>query len=713
MRNSNRKAARLEKRATRVRNGQQQGPGGRNAREQVYTATVSRNSRTEHLDDQTNALIDSGTAPIKSAETGDRGTLQSSSSPLKEYTSASESDHTLVPRAKQAEVPRAVAERLAEDDARIKVLERKLGLRGKKKLSNSFDDDGLGELLGNLGGSDSDTAKRKRNNEEGECWLREKRKRAKFPPSSIELGNPAKEDESGTSEKPGSVMESAVTDDHLTSGSGEFSDFDDDNTDEETPPQPRRENPYLPAAQPDDSTTPRYVPPSLRVRDSPGGEEFVQLRRRIQGTLNRLSEANMLAIVGEVEKLYRQNPRQHVTTLLLDVLYGLICDPSPLQDTFMILHGGFIAALHRTLGNEFAAQAIQRFVEEFDSTSSIQDESEAIGKKMLNLTTFLAELYNFQVVGSSLVYDYIRMFVKHLSEEHTELLLKIAKLSGPQLRQDEPSSLKDIVLLIQTAVAKLGSDSLSVRTMFMIETIENLKNNRMKTGQVASSISSEHTVRMKKALGTLRQRTSKATEPLRVTLQDIRNSDKQGKWWLVGASYRDKDVTVPARAKDTEGESGDATAIEPTNDLLQLAREQRMNTDVRRSIFVTLLSSNDYKDATERLLRLRLKKTQEREIPKVIVHCAGAETAYNPFYTIISKQLCGDRKIKMAFQFCLWDLFKMMEGDEEGGEDDSAQGLDMRALVNLAKLYGALVASGRLNLLILKVCPNNHSDYSC
>ncbi len=37
--------------------------------------------------------------------------------------------------------------------------------------------------------------------------------------------------------------------------------------------------------------------------------------------------------------------------------------------------------------------------------------------------------------------------------------------------------------------------------------------------------------------------------------------------------------------------------------MLELARKQRMNTDVRRDIFCVLMSSEDYLDAFEKLLR--------------------------------------------------------------------------------------------------------------
>ncbi len=289
-------------------------------------------------------------------------------------------------------------------------------------------------------------------------------------------------------------------------------------------------------------------------------------------------------------------------------------------------------------------------------------------------------------------------------------------VSGPQLRQDDPSALKDIVVLLQPAIARIGEANLSVRTKFMIETINSLKNNRMKTGAAASAVTSEHTLRMKKIIGSLNNRTVKASEPLRVGLKDIRDTEKKGKWWLVGANWK----TEPA--EDIKGSGQDALAAgnmeadakdidRGTADLLQLAKEQRMNTDIRRAIFITIMSASDCHDAHLRLLKLKLKRAQELEVPRVLMHCAGAEQMYNPYYNLIARRLCSEHRMRMAFQFGLWDLFKRMgEGtdgeDEDGrgdGDEDEENDLGMRRIVNLAKMYGTVIAEGGLSLGVLKV----------
>jgi nucleolar MIF4G domain-containing protein 1 len=291
--------------------------------------------------------------------------------------------------------------------------------------------------------------------------------------------------------------------------------------------------------------------------------------------------------------------------------------------------------------------------------------------------------------------------------------------SGPQLRQDDPSSLKDIVLLIQPAVARVGESSLSVRTKFMIETITDLKNNRMKTGVAASTISSEHITKMRKILGSLNNRGIRATEPIRISRADIQNSEKKGKWWLVGASWKEDDPLEAARrelsttgTKEKHSAADEDSEGEP--DLVNIARAHRMNTDVRRSIFVGIMSATDYRDAQVRLTKLRLKRNQEYEIPRVLVHCASEEEAYNPYYTLIARRICSEmgRRLKMSFMFTLWDVFKRMgekgdfedDEDEFNGfdEDDDDTKLNMKTIVNLAKMYGDLIADNSLTLAILK-----------
>ncbi|KAL8981054.1 MAG: hypothetical protein Q9177_005693, partial [Variospora cf. flavescens] len=639
--------------------------------------------------------------------------LRSSSKEQKSESDPEDSDIHSSPPSLPKHVSRGVKDKLAAEDAEIATLEKALGVKNKKKLPKAFENDGLDLLLDGLEDDwDDESQRNKRKRDESDEWLEAKRKKARNAHHTVSKLEAESSDEIG---------EQDVSFDGLSAEQNELEDYDSSDEDievngsddssssaSESPKRRIRENPYK-APGTTAVIAPRYVPPSLRNQASSETEDLSRLRRQIQGLINRLSEANMLSILGDVEGLYRNHARQHVSSTLLDLLLGLLSDPSPLQDTFVILHAGFLVALYKVIGSDFGAQTVQRIDEEFRVNHEMAPDDPRKGKKLANLTSLMSQLYTFQMISSNLIYDYIRLFATELSEEHAELLLKCIRSSGPQLRQDNPSALKEIILLVQGSVTSIGERNLSMRTKFMVETITNLKNNRIKTGVAASEVMAEHTVRMKKALGSLNTRNIKASEPLGIGLRDIRESDKRGKWWLIGANYKDTaDDARQALPEDRllHGVGDSIMAQDAGDNLLQMAREQRMNTDVRRSIFVGIMSATDYNDAFQRLMKLRLKKSQELEIPKVIVHCAAAETAYNPYYTLLARRVCSDRKLKKAFQFSLWDVFKrtgdgMDKGADEAEADDEKLG--MKSIVNLARMFGALIAEGGMSLNVLKV----------
>ncbi|KAL1593948.1 hypothetical protein SLS60_010682 [Paraconiothyrium brasiliense] len=654
--------------------------------------------------------------PARTSQVPAKGTLKKTEVSPARVTEAS-------PPPPFVKVSRIVKDRLAQDDAEIAALEKKLGMKRKKKLGSTGD--GLDDIFDDLGdfGSDEDDlgvnpSKRKRYQDDE--WLASKRRKA--------LGEAAQTTRDGDSDIAGLVSEVPDSsegldiegDNDAVEGSadseendvdGSESDFYGFDSEEDVDEAPRvRENPYI-APVPAGATPAKYIPPALRAPPSSDAEALARLRRQAQGLLNRLSDANMMSILKDIEILYHNNPRGYVTSTLVDLLIGMLADPTTLIDTFLILHAGFIAAMYKVIGPDFGAQMLERIILDFDR--HYQSNKDGMGKQTTNLMSVLAELYCFQVVGCKVIFDYIKLFLDELSEINTELLLRIVRVSGSQLRQDDPSSLKDIVILLQKSVARVGEKSLPVRTKFMIETINDLKNNRMKTGVAASAIVREHTISMKKQLGTLNTRNLKGNEPLRIGLADIRDTDKKGKWWLVGASWRSNMAGAPQEPKtkkdedENEHADGAVTGDDGEVDLLQLAKEQRMNTHVRRAIFVTVMSSSDYKDAHIRLLKLRLKKAEEMEIPRVILHCAGCEDLYNPYYTALARKFCTDHKSRKTFQFALWDIFRKLgekktDNDASEDEEDLESDMSLRRVVTVGKLYGTLIGTGDLAIVGLK-----------
>lgn len=589
-----------------------------------------------------------------------------------------------------------------EEDAEILALEKKLGMKGKP--NKAVFDDGFDDMLEGLEGSLDSSKKRKR---EERDWLEQKRRRAQVP------DKPSKSDD--------------IHDEDASLSEGSFQGFDEDDTFSDEPDasqesdasiapvesvrKPRvRENPYIAPVPANGTSTAKYIPPSLRKPPETDTAKLEKLRRQAQGSLNKLSEANIISIVDEFDKLYTTNPRQDVSTVLIDLLLAAFSDPSALQNTYIILHAAFIAALYKILGADFGAEMISRLVETFDR---YYKDPAVTGKESSNLTSLLANLFTFGVVSSPLLYDHIRLLLSDFGENSAELLLRIMRDCGPQLRSDDPTALKGIVQMMNDVSARIASDgnSINMRTRVMMDTITDLKNNKIRQATNAAGATGEHLTRMRKALGTLNSRQLRATEPLGITRADILNSDKKGKWWLVGASWKghqQQDKPPPQLLAHSRADK--TTHNDPDQiDYQALFAHYKLTSPVHRSIFMAITSAEDATDALARLSKLRLTRKQELEIAPVIIRGVRAEQAYNSYYGVLAKLLLREKKYKMSFNIALWKFFSLIGERQDEGSDD--EGTSFRAgedvvetfeIANVARMYAYLVARRCLRLDVLK-----------
>lgn len=368
-----------------------------------------------------------------------------------------------------------------------------------------------------------------------------------------------------------------------------------------------------------------YVPPHLRQRPQSKSETYIRLKRQTQGHINRLTENNIETVFRAIEALYQSNPRHDVTEILTELVLNLVCDQANLLESFVIVYACLLSLIYNLIGSDVGATIVQSLVESLDTAYREYSSSKVIAsdlsvlssKKSTNLTALLCHLYNFQVVSQVLLYDLADMFADNLTELDVELLLKIIRSCGPRMRSDDPARLKNIIVLLQekSTLSNGGSDQLTIRHKFMLEQIYDLKNNKSQK-HLAREVA-DKTDSLKKLLrNMMRQYGNQGHEALRCSLDDIRSVHQKGKWWVVGAAW-------VGRQSGQQHEPLSSVTERADNELLAMARRLNINTDVRRSIFVILMSSEDYADAFEKLLKLGLRDSQEREIVRMIVFLCG------------------------------------------------------------------------------------------
>ncbi|KAM0240917.1 hypothetical protein ACHAP5_007716 [Fusarium lateritium] len=620
-------------------------------------------------------------------------------------------------------VSKAVQERLDQDAAEIEAFERKLGIKkGRKTLPQSFKEDGLGDLLGDLSGeedlSDNDNDSNKRKSEYDD-WLASKRRKTAEPSSQPKKrhADVNMEDESEDEDEDLDMMDEDDEDAGDFDDDESFGGFDDDDDDapNNTAAQPRqRENPYV--APTAGVNVAKYVPPSMRKSANSEEERKSRLRKQVQGLINRLTDANILSIVKSFEELYQSNARGDVTDVITDAIMAQICKPESLPDQFFVLTGGFAAAIYRLIGSSFGSVLIRRIVEDFgghyEQASKEVSAETAIQKEASNILTLLSQLYVFEVVTCKIIFDYMERLLSDLNEINVELLLRICRMAGRILKQDDQQSLKHVSGVLNQSLSKVGYANISARTKFIVETITDLTKGKRKARGLDFTVVSEHVQRMKKRLGDLKGQSRRldGLAPMGVGLIDIEGAETRGKWWLVGASVPTTllDKSKKAHVSDSEmSDHEDMDFVLP--DYPQKARSQGLSGTAQIAIFTALMTASNFEHAYRQFVNLRLKKDDQLALATVLVQCVGSEMDYNPYYALVGGKACLiNSRIRFALQDRLWKIFRSLgesmfgEAPEEDETADAERMKDERRITNVAKFYAALVADGTLNITVLK-----------
>ncbi|XP_053714338.1 nucleolar MIF4G domain-containing protein 1 [Synchiropus splendidus] len=583
---------------------------------------------------------------------------------------------------------KALLEANEQEDKEIKKLEKCLRLnkrKNKKTLPQSFVADGLDYILGVIDSGSQDL---------GMYESDDNMDAAKDNFEKLDENDPDLSDDSESLDNEMACDESDEEVDSDENDGNEEDNEEEDTEDEisqsnsEESEEEKDEEVETANIQTPDPVAPadgKYIPPHLRnIEDDKRKAELEKLKKNVKGLVNRLSEANMAYISGQLEELYMSRSRKDMNDTLTEVLLSACVTPTLMPDRLLMEHVLLISVIHHCVGLEVGAQFLETVVRKFDKF--YQDQSE--DKECNNLVAIIAHLYNFHVVHSLLIFDILKRLLATFTEKDIELVLFVLRNVGFALRKDDALALKELIVDAQRKASEAGArfqDQTRVR--FMLETMMALKNNDMRK---IPGYDPEPVEKLRKLQRTLINRSASGSDmKLRVSLENLLSADQVGRWWIVGSSWSG----APMINEEGKTSSKDSSVEgQFSNKVLELARKQRMNTDVRRNIFCVLMTSEDYLDAFEKLLRMGLKDKQEREIVHVLMHCCLQEKTFNAFYAVLGEKFCShDRRFQMTFQFCLWDKFREIAN------------LSSSTFNNLIQLVTLLLQKKCLSLSILKV----------
>ena len=638
---------------------------------------------------------------------------------------------------------------LRSDDAEIEELERKLGLsnsKNKSKLKKEYAKlEGFGDDFGDfLDGLDGIVDK-----------------------VLDEGGNEDIEDEDHGDEDSHSPDDFSSADDE--DSKSDFDDDDDDDDGDESDGLQEEEDPTLPSS---DTYVPvagediygkkihqdtninqpaKYIPPHLRKKnnsdnndeeraDDEDADDILEngqlegTKRAMKGILNRLSDSTLESTIQKIVHLYRDpnNASNTLNQLLCTMLFEMTVSSKQVLENLIPLYACLISGLHNALGRNVGAFVLEKVVTKFisvkhekqekgeddDQSSQSEDDESIFSKAGSNLILLLCYFYNFHTVHCILMYDIIKNLIESFKEIDVEVLLLILNHAGKELRSDDPSALKDIVLLAkERAVQVMGShNNDKSRIQYMLDAMNDLKNNNINKRRSVQSKQllhlEEKIKNYRKILGRIKSNKNMGGSSgnaigsdgssLRISLQDIIDIPVKGRWWKTGASWvGQQHNSHSSSTTDDNIDTPSTSQMEKDNEqskLLRLASLARMNTDLRKSIFCIIMSSSDCEDAFANLMRQQILSPHYAEVGRVLVECCVREKNYNPYYSHLGLRICEfHKKSKRELGKIVSDFLQRFDQNNDKKDAKSS-----RQAANLAKLSSHWLRHGVLKLRILE-----------
>ena len=369
--------------------------------------------------------------------------------------------------------------------------------------------------------------------------------------------------------------------------------------------------------------------------------------KKIKGLLNRLSDQNIEPLTKQISELFKVCSNVALLENFWEFLLSIF-ENSTIPTQLLAVYATEISALSRLVGREISAYLLEKLHSSQESFTQ-------------NQVSFIAYLYYFGVISVEILKGFLSSYIDDLSESKLEFLITSFNIIGFTLRKKHPNTLKDLLSSTQQKFKLMENPS--SRFKVLIEILSDIKNNKKKQNSAEE--------RLKFLKNWLKNSVIKQSGIKESEISTNFAEISKGKW---------RELLTPAFEK--KAQKTFSLEIEA------LAKEQKMNTESRKQIFCLIMTAEDYMDAYAKLSNL---KKQERDIVRVVIICAGQESVYNKFYSLLAGQLCTSKNsYKYSFQYALWDNLK------EFSE------FSIRKISNTAKFFADLVVGGNIELSVMK-----------
>ncbi|EME49562.1 hypothetical protein DOTSEDRAFT_68367 [Dothistroma septosporum NZE10] len=437
-----------------------------------------------------------------------------------------------------------------------------------------------------------------------------------------------------------------------------------------------------------------YIPPArlkalqAQITDKTSKEyqrmAWEALKKSINGLINKVNASNIKHIVPELfnENLVRGR--------------GLFCrsimKAQAASLPFTPIFAAMVAIVNTKLP-QVGELLINRLITQFRKAFKRNDKSVCHSS-----TTFIAHLINQQVAHEMLAAQMLLLLLHKPTNDSVEIAVGLMKEVGQHI--EEMNS--QIALAVYDQFRSiLHEGDIDKREQYMIEVLFQIRKDRYEDHPAVREeldlVEEEDQITHRPGLDD-QLATEDGLNIFKVDSDFEANDEAYRK--LKAEILGEADGSDEEDQEDGSDESSEDDEEDAADKALEI--KDQSNTDLvnlRRSIYLTIMSSGTFEEACHKLMRINLPAGREDELPSMIIECCSQERTFNKFFGLIGERFC---KLNRLWQDLFQDMFTKYY--------ETIHRYETNRLRIIAQFFGHLLSADAIGWHVFHVIRLNEED---
>ena len=428
-----------------------------------------------------------------------------------------------------------------------------------------------------------------------------------------------------------------------------------------------------------------YIPPARlaqmqRSISDPMSEAFQRitweaLKKSLHGLINKVNVSNLKDIVVELfgENLLRGKG------LLVKACLKAQASALP----FTPVYAALISILNTKLP-EIGELVLKRLIIQFRRSYKRNDKGQCLASVM-----FIAHLVNQRVSHEIVSLQLLTLLLEQVTDDGVEIAVAFMKECGAFLAENSP---KPSNAIFERFRAILHEGKIDKRVQYMIEVLFQIRKDKFKDlPAIKEELDLIESEDQTTHFFSLDDEEIDGEEGLNVFRFDEKFLENEAEYSEIKAEILGEE-TEEAEGENLEGEAkneneeavhSSTTAATTTQEIADMTGTNLIN--LRKTIYLTIMSSVDFEECGHKLLKIALPTGLETELTNMLIECCSQERSYLKFYGLLGERFA---KLNPIWSDAFLSSFSTVYGN--------IHRLETNRIRNVAKFFGHMLSTDAL-----------------